>query len=574
MNDVAANVAIDVGDDAPISIDSEVDASVGEVIHPFEGPCSKTGWCWTNPLPFGDGARDIYKAPSGTVWVLGTESLHRLVGTVWTTYWLDDPPVAMAGAGEQLFLVGKSIVTFDGAQFRRQPTPTPGTGWHGVAARSETDVVAVGDEGTVIRFDGHAWTTLPTETTERMLSVAIVSDTELWIGGTTHRWHFASGVWDTMAAIAPVTSMATDGTHVWASTSRIELLVSGKWLAIADRPGRLQARALDDLVVGGSTLERFHAGKHDILRTALTGYAISAIDARSLDDVWIGSEGSLGFGTDLVHGPADAFVPVTTTAGTANWWDVFGRNENELFAIGADAMMQFDGKAWRSIAAPKGGWNHGTVSPEGQMFLAEEKGPGLVHGRVFRRDGDGFVDLGYPGTVAFDLWSPDAKTLYVAGGTANYRWDGAWTKLDGLGSYGVSGSTAHDVWFVWDALVTHYDGMTASSTTIAGGSFGAVSVQTADDVWATSSALKGPTGSIVAHFDGAAWSTFPLMTQVIDTDSDPTNLWVVGDGTLIHGTSETWTKELLAGSRAIYAHTAKQQHVVGFGGVARRRIEP
>lgn len=567
MDDASIDATIDEGFDAE---------DPGVVLHPLESPCSPKGWCWTNPLPFGDGVRDIYRAPSGTVWILGYVSLHRRIGSTWTTYWFDDPPAAMAGAGESLFLVGNSIVVFDGSEFRSKPDPVSGKRLHAVAARTETDAWAVGEQGAIAHFDGTAWHAIDAKSTDPLTSIAIVSESELWVGSNAHGpLHFVSGAWSADLTRKATPEVATDGTRVWSGTTDATyLLDGGSWTKISDRAGRLHARGPDDLLLCTTTLERFHEGKHDVLRTAPPGFYFRAVDARVLDDAWIGSD-EFGVSLELLHGPLDRLVAETKAATLASLSSVFGRSPDELYAVGHDTLVAFDGKEWKPIAIPAGAWVDGTVSPDGRLFVAEEELTS-VPARVLRRVGDTFIDLAYPRFIPSDLWSPDGETLYVAGDDTQ-RWNGVWSKVPsaGVGAIGVDGTGPHDLWFVSGDAVFHGD-PTGLVRKMFPGRWSVVAAHSPTDVWISGSATKvsGEFGS-VGHFDRSKWSSFPVDKGLRDIDADSTGLWAVTDSTVLHGRGPTLDRHpLVIGLHSIHARQDGDQHVVGVGGVALRRSLP
>ena len=88
-----------------------------------------------------------------------------------------------------------------------------------------------------------------------------------------------------------------------------------------------------------------------------------------------------------------------------------------------------------------------------------------------------------------------------------------------------------------------------------------------------SGSLLGEYGG-VAHFDGSKWSTLSVGKGLLDMDADSTGLWAVTGTDVLHGRDSLVREPLLpsTGLRAIHARRSGDQHVVGVGGLALRRV--
>lgn len=151
----------------------------------------------------------------------------------------------------------------------------------------------------------------------------------------------------------------------------------------------------------------------------------------------------------------------------------------------------------------------------------------------------------------------------------------------------VFGFSESDVWAVgstgygagYGSLIVHYDGAAWSvrTETISQGFFESVWGASASDVWAVGGANPGSGGSLIAHYDGTSWSGAASVTPAVLSSvwgSSASNIWTVGQrGAILHYDGSVWssvasgTTEALAG---VWGTSASEVWAVGDNGTILR----
>jgi hypothetical protein len=443
------------------------------------------------------------------------------------------------------------------------------------------DVWAVGDEGTILHWDGRTFGPAASGTLERLTGVWAASPSEAWISGTVgsflrwdgQRWSpagqpasvdaanavtgmvdrsgaapvttvvFATGTaptqvrggaWITGAAAPdpPFTANAvwTDATGaVWSGGSggRVAVLQGGVWTTVASAidPATSVLGIGGDpqgnvWVVGqGGQSARIDPRKVAAAFTTGSTGDLNGVWASRFDDAW-----AVGAGGTLLHFDGARWQP-RTSGTTFDLRAVWGSAASDVWVVGdRGTIIHYDGTAW--------------TSPNGETGLKLNAAWGASlsdvwavgdGGMVLRRQNGQWQRWPSPtDQPLLAVWGSGQDDVWM-GGDAVLQWDG--TVLSVYGGLAVagalSGRAADDVWANARGVAAHFDGKTWTAMTrkIAGSIFEAAK----DDLWVSSIDGEASAG----HWNGQAqtWAKWPLSDCLQLHGSGPNDVWCVG-GTL------------------------------------------
>ncbi|HEY3447817.1 MAG TPA: hypothetical protein VGK67_15785 [Myxococcales bacterium] len=428
--------------------------------------------------------------------------------------------------------------------------PLPqGAHLYGVWAAKDDEVWAVGAAGTLLRFDGKAWTRFSTKVATPL--------TALWGAGPESGWAVGPGAllrydgkgWQKQEALAGATLLvwgtAADDVwaagsvlHHWDGTSWAAAAVDGAWSVVA-----LAGLSANDVWAVARNEEPTAKGQGLLLRFNGKAWTRSALPF------------ALAQASLAVISPKEAYL-----------------------ATDQGVLARFDGKAWKKVADLGSGERPVLLAlPEGGVEVA---GPGRKWGRfaggawtkseadspalrglwtatkqawgvgdrglIVRRSGQAWEraipgsdgDLrAVDGTGADDLWTVGDQGLALR---RNEK--GEWRKVE-TGSKsrlnGVWAAGPDDVWIVGDSDLLHWDGQAfASKWEPAMGPLKAVVGRGSKDVY-----VAGDNG--VRRFNGTVWqnvdapAAYPL--NALATTGDGA-VWALGDGGMVRFDGHTWTE--------------------------------
>lgn len=419
------------------------------------------------------------------------------------------------------------------------PRPTPDH-LRGVWGSSSDDVYAVGSYGTVLHFDGAAWSVVLQEWAN-FESIHGSGPEDVWVaGGEVFRY---------------------DGAR-W---SRVDVdpdwSLQGLWV-----------RGVDDVYAVGFEVDKafFRGIVVHFDGTAWT--ELSTGSSEPLAAIWgTGSElFAVGRSATILHFDGQQW-DVRTGAGSQSLYGVWGSGPTNVFAAGtAGAVLRYDGESWSPMpGAPNGyvtslhgaasndvyaalydgsiyrfdgaGWSRERAADDSTPFGVWTAGGGramavAAAGRIFERavEGAWYERNRDSREFLLDVWSDGAGAAFAVGtGQTLLRWDsnrwhgiGCWTPSPEH-LWAVWGSSASDVWAVGsDGLLLHYDGASCA----------AVQLHTQSnlyDVWGTGPDDVYVTGDANWHFDGARWHPIEIGdAKTIRAVWGPSSeiLFAVGDG--------------------------------------------
>ncbi len=364
----------------------------------------------------------------------------------------------------------------------------------------------VGDDGLVLRGDGTHWLHCPTPTRESLRGSWFAPDGTLWVvgtGGTVMSFDGRAWQWHhTEPGLFLNDVHGSNGSDIWVVGDRTILHFDGiGWTRVAlDTKGTLYAvwaNAPNDVWIGGSEVWHFGGTDWRIIHEP-------ASDARA---AWGDGTGItwLAAGEVLACGPTGC--QVTPNFGYAQF-DIWGANSNDIWTIGSQGGMHWDGSRWVAVDVP----HSLTSAAGGAAYGAVAVGH---FGRMFRRQGGEWLDLRPAiGTVWTDVWGTADDDVWIAG-NAMAHFDGHELVLTTLptdwGLQAVHGASSSDVWAAGcNGTLIHWNGHEWSVHSVQPWSasdacFRAVWVESLSSAWAAGS------GGSVYHWDGNAWRALPAL---------------------------------------------------------------
>jgi hypothetical protein len=391
-------------------------------------------------------------------------------------------------------------------------SPSPqGNALRGVAVLGPSLVVAVGDRGTILRWDGTAFALEDAPGRERLEDV--------WGDDPLRAW--AVGETGTILRRGTDTHWAAEGSGTTETLHAIwgrgeELWAVGDAGVILHRPlGAASAWASEPSGVTSSIA--------DVWGDATSVYALA-----------VSPEGATPIEATLLSRTETGWTTLSTLSGdvTAGASDGGGH----LVLVGADARHG-DGTRWSRETLPGERPLDSAWGAEGVVFAAG------YDGRLARWDGDDWTletvgteldVLALGGTSATDVWAVGAHGLvaHLAGTEWTVLSSGSVLHLEG-----VHGTSPSDVWAVGQGISLHFDGTswspagpTDAELEGCGGSAG--------EVFAV-----GAEGAI-HHLVAGAWVTevSPATSKLESVWSDETgHAFAVGGGAFLERSGGVWT---------------------------------
>ncbi|GAB4343568.1 MAG: hypothetical protein Kow0089_19440 [Desulfobulbaceae bacterium] len=226
-----------------------------------------------------------------------------------------------------------------------------GTNLNGVNGISKRDLIAVGDNGTILHFDGREWTAAASGVTDALNKVWSLSDTNaVAVGASGVALQYDGTAW-TMAADAGDAALL----DIWGSDTPATFAVDelgtvyDATFIAAGSPGTalrtIFGTADDDLFAAGEAGAVFHDdGTGWAPMVPATTEWLNSLWANASDDVFaVGENGAIvhydGSGWSAMQSP---------TARNLN--GVCGFGADDVFAVGNDSLvLHYDGSKWEAL---------------------------------------------------------------------------------------------------------------------------------------------------------------------------------------------------------------------------------
>lgn len=254
-----------------------------------------------------------------------------------------------------------------------------------VEVLSATDAWAVGDEGSILHYDGTAWTAMSSPTRRWLRGLSMLSADEGWavagdVSGIGAILHYANQLWSTVDDstfwLMDVDFVAPD--NGWAVGSKGILHYDGNdWIAFSR----------EELGIPETTF-------------------LNGVDMVSANEGW-----AVGDGGMILHYQGDTWQRVDSPVETG-LQDVDMRSTEEGWIVCYyGTILHFDGSAWSITATPTSTKLYGvTVDDEGKAWAV---GGG---GTLLWSDGQVWVEMEVPATgYLFDVDTSDDGAAWVVG---------------------------------------------------------------------------------------------------------------------------------------------------------------
>ncbi len=362
---------------------------------------------------------------------------------------LDGPgsEVPEAGVKDADALPDAECETSDSSRCTTTPDPCESVDWcpvqtpadprrafTSVWGTSKDDVWAVGSAGTVLHFDGAAWTTPSVETTRTLSSVGGSGPDDVWIVGTYgtvyHGPGFDGGTanWQSVPIVPYTGAPEKLLSAVW-SASPDDIWITGESLRIPGLPRAATQYRKKSFVDGG-------LGWDAISPCASCGF-MGSVWAASASDVWSVGEGGRTFHTTQAR-LADGGVGGGGDAAAPGWFAVDSRSTQDLLAVWGSS----NDDVW--TVGRRGTIRHWVAGASAWEIVATGTTEDLRG--IWGSSKDDIWVVGEYGTILhFDgtTWQ-SSKAAFPVGIKPHL--------------YGVWGSAKNDVWVVGVGIVLHFTG--------------------------------------------------------------------------------------------------------------------
>ena len=433
------------------------------------------------------------------------------------------------------YAVGEAgtILRYDGSSFSLADTPTRGD-LHGIWAGGPADVFAAGFGGILIHYDGLKWSVIHTPTQSDFYAVWASSPADVFLadgGGSV--WNYTNGSW-AQYMIAPgkrfraLWGYGHNEVYVAGSNATIYKFDGATWTRILIGTNPNATVEIRDLwgpgpgtfsLVAGSSIAWFDGVSwraESVIATSVYGQWGFDFD----NQVTV----SAGLSTHWVDG-AQSWYPTPTPEPL---FDVWGRATDDYYAVGRFGnVAHFDGNGWAALNSGSFS-NLADIVPTPSGFVAVGS-----QGAVLRRTASTWIEEVVPAgydlagvwesveglAIAVGRFSPDevqwrqAILMNTGAGWVDTATPGTAPRL-----FDVWGSSSDDVFAVgWGGEILHYNGATWSVV-----SEDAQDVAFLHSVTGTSASSVFAVGrtndlnGLVMNYDGAVWrsSTIPSTEEL------------------------------------------------------------
>ena len=437
----------------------------------------------------------------------------------------------------------------------------------GVWGSGVNDVWAVGDQGTILRWNGSAWSPVTvTGVTQNLNAIHGTGAGAAWAVGNQATIVRLSGT--TWARENAPTGVTDDLFGVWAAPN-------GNAMAVGERGRGLRYNGTD--WVNNAT-----GAGNSVTLTAVWGTAANSVWA-------VGTGGEIRFWNGTAWA-AQASGAAATLRG------VQGAAANQVWAVGDGGEVRFfNGTGWsgqdpdtaqnllavavvsasqvvavgnrRTVARRTSGtWQASSAQLPNAAFAAvwgrddDEVWFGGAGGQIFRWNGTGFAGTPSGTNRAINaMWGSDHQNVWAVGANGVIlKWNGtAWSaQTSGTTQVlnGVWGTSASQVWAVGaNGTVLRWNGTAwATSPSGTGQDLNAVWARDASNAWAV-----GTNGTIL-KWNGTAWAAQVSGTprNLLSVWGSGTTVWAGGGGgAILRSTGSTWAAQTSGVSGAVAALT-------------------
>jgi hypothetical protein len=554
------------------------------------------GWCYESPIPRGDTVHGVWAFSPRDVWAVGNRGFFlKWDGTLWrpadynpashTSY---DSITAVWGFGrDDIWIVAgfaSQAYHWDGAVW----TPSD-TSVRRVWGAGPGELWGVGRAGTIQRWSGSSWATVPLSHPGDLWGVWGTSTSNIFFAGDggIFRWDGTS-VKQVHSSDVALHAVWMDQTarNGWAVGRNGKILRSqdgGASWAVDSSPATaylydVAGTAADDVwVVGGQgTVLHWDGTRWTVVPSSVRS-SLVRIHIYAQDDIWFSGEGgtllrrngqvierklggrpslhgiwgsapdnlwAVGNGGSIYHYDGSSWTP--SDSGVQNdLHSIWGSGPEDLWIVGTRVLLQGDGKTWRTVDVP-------ATPEEGSDVWGSDRDNvlvGLRNGSVLIWNGVNWSikSTGLTQSV-YDIDGTDRNNIWLLGnGSECVQWDGvSWQDrrfptTAYLYPRTLKVFSRSDVWAaIGTANPYRWNGTAWTTATPTGLGLQSVIWGTgSDDLW------LGGSAAALTHFDGSDWTASfngvaangvgaGVSSQIWRIwGLDSRNVWLVGDGGVI-----------------------------------------
>jgi hypothetical protein len=544
--------------------------------------CNEYGFCWENPKPVGNRLSDAVVVAPGELWAVGdagtivrraggsfslvasgtTRNLYGLAGTASDLYAVGEAGTILHGvsgvfsaepsgvstdlndvwtSGSAAFAVGNGgVILRRGASWTTDASNTA-VDLRGVWGQSTSDIWAVGNSGTVVRYNGASWSAMMPGVFSGGILRQVVGS-----GGTVYIDDSAGGIFAYNGSFSLTRRVVTDDLYGMAVVSGTPFIAGNNnggmvlryngtaW--VSDGTGVDGFRA----VSGSGTNDLWAVGEAGTIwqsdgspwqpRSIGTAVALNSVYAQDGQNVWaVGSGGAIM----RYNG---SFFNLESPATSAILYGISGTSSSDVWAVGAGGViLHYDGANWLAKQSGTTQTLRAVHALSASRVYAVGDG-----GTVVAWDGTSWTTMATGTTASLrGVWAASSSEIWAVGelGRVLRSSGGAFSQITPSPATsatigGVWGSAPGDLWITADTTLYHYQAGTFTQVNppspVSGlrGIFG----NNASDIYATG------TAGVLLRYNGVSWSRVPTgaATDLTAVASSAGKLWVVGSsGTIL-----------------------------------------
>ncbi|MHC5018562.1 MAG: NHL domain-containing protein [Planctomycetota bacterium] len=466
---------------------------------------------------------DVWAATTSNVWAVGeTGTVRYFNGSTWAAE-SGIPSTTLDLEGVHGRSTTDIYVVGGGGTFWHKS----GSGWTdhtsgsfpnkllAVWSPGANDAFAVGEQGTILRWNGASLSAMTSPVTDDLQAVWGTSATNVYAVGFGDKViHWNGTAWTPLAPNSFITYAGVD--------------VPALTIASITQPPAQQVLGVSDpqglVVDGNGDLYFSDAGTHRVMH----------LDSATRTVRVVAGTGRAGFAGD------GGSAAVSTALTGADFRGVWGPGASDVWAAGGGGVLaHYNGTAWSLVQGPAAATLnavHGSSGSDGWAV------------------GDGGVILHYNGTAWSAVTSgttADLNAVYALSSTDAFIAGDGGVILRWNGSQWSNQTAAMSV-----PPTTDFHGIWAASGT---------------DAWVVGQGTANPTQSPIWHWNGTAWSTTtppisPLIGLNAITGFGANAVWAVGDVGVVYTYNGTWSAQLSAVTtplRAVFGRSASDLFAAG-----------
>ncbi|MEM9069471.1 MAG: hypothetical protein AAGE52_13235 [Myxococcota bacterium] len=416
-----------------------------------------------------------------------------------------------------------------------------------------------GDDGLLRYWDG-AETRLSDTLTDAIRDLSGAGPDRVYATTEEGVWHWNGSTWEALprwsGRIAPPSRVSAVGDRAWVISEErhVSIWDGSDWnvahLAAGELSDVVAVAANEAYIVSGSRIEHIVDDVVSVVARTRPTFTYDRAWASGTDDVYV-SGGAAGH---LLHWDGTAWEDIETIEATARSAFLDGTGADDVWmATPFGEVAHWNGDRW--IPHPLDAQVHALVVPtSGEAWVLDD------HGRKFRWDGDDWAPVESEVVpIIADLWSGDGVTWAVGSETAVFQ-GGRWTERP-ISDRGIAvwGFSADDVWVAGSLEVHHWDGGAWTDFPLRNmqGVWGA----NPDDVWFVGREIHRWNGREMQRASAPAG----LLLDVHGTSAS--DVWAVGqDGLVLRSNGGEWSSVVAPTSASLRAVWARAPDDVWVGG--------